>query len=225
MFVEKSMAKNVTTITQDAGIETAREKMDQNGVRHLPVVDAAGRLIGVVTDRDVRSALPSIFRGQFDCVEEQERIAKLTVADIMTKDPVAVTPTHTLPDVLLMFQTKKFGAFPVVDEDGKLVGIISVRDLLRAFINVLNIGEPGVLLGVVVDDKLGQTKNVVDIISEEKIPFGSVLTVRHWEKGKRAIFPYLLTNNVARLKGKLKERGYAILDPMDWHLDQLPTHD
>jgi acetoin utilization protein AcuB len=62
----------------------------------------------------------------------------------------------------------------------------------------------------------------VDAITEENISFGSVLVARTWEAGKRAVFPYLLTNNVARVKKKLTGMGYKMIDPMDWYLDQLP---
>ena len=85
----------------------------------------------------------------------------------------------------------------MVDAHGKLIGIISVRDLMRAFINVLGIEEPGTLLCIVVEDKIGQMKRIVDAITEERISFGSILVARHWEEGKRAVFPYLLTSNVS----------------------------
>jgi acetoin utilization protein AcuB len=97
-----------------------------------------------------------------------------------------------------------------------------VRDLLRAFINVLGIGEPGTLLGILVEEKVGQLKKIVDAITEENISFGSVLVGRYWDKNKRAVFPYLLTQNVARVKKKLQGLGFTIIDPMDWYIDQLP---
>ena len=117
------------------------------------------------------------------------------------------------------------GAFPVVDETGRLTGIVSIRDLVRAFINVLGIGEPGMLIGVLVEDKIGQLKQIVDAITEEKISFGSVLVARYWEEGKRAVFPYLLTNNAIRVKKKLQDLGYTLINPMDWYLDQIPKND
>jgi acetoin utilization protein AcuB len=93
---------------------------------------------------------------------------------------------------------------------------------LRAFINVLGIGTPGTLLCILVEEKLGQLKKIVDIITEEKVSFGSVLVARYWEEGKRAVFPYLLTNNVVNVKKKLKAAGYTLLEPMEWYMDQLP---
>jgi acetoin utilization protein AcuB len=143
----------------------------------------------------------------------------------MTTDVITISPTYTIQDALLMIQDSKVGALPVVDEDGILKGIISVRDLLRAFINVLGIGEPGTLLCILVEEKVGQLKKIVDAITEENISFGSVLVARYWEKDKRAVFTYLLTQNIAHVKEKLKKLGFTLLEPMEWYLDQLPKNE
>ena len=143
----------------------------------------------------------------------------------MTINPITLSPTSTLQDALLLIQENKVGVLPVVDEEGKLKGILSVRDLLRAFINVLGIGEPGTLLGILLEEKVGQLKKVVDAITEENISFGSVLVARYWDEDKRAVFTYLLTQNVAHVKEKLTNLGFTLLDPMEWYLDQLPENE
>jgi acetoin utilization protein AcuB len=119
-------------------------------------------------------------------------------------------------------QQRKVGALPVIDEEGYLKGILSTRDLLKAFVNIMNIDEPGSLLCIQVQEQPGQMKKIVDIITEENISLGSVLVARFWDKDKRAIFPYLLTNNVINVKRKLLEAGFELIDPMEWYLDQLP---
>ncbi|GAB6906813.1 CBS and ACT domain-containing protein [Desulfosarcina cetonica] len=222
MFVSRSMVSEVITIDKDASVFEAQEKMAANRIRHLPVIESDQRLIGIVTDRDIRSAMPySMIKNQATA-EETEKLAQLTVADIMTHNPKTISPNFTLPDALLLIQKERVGAFPVVDEAGKLKGILSVRDLLRAFVNVLGIHEPGTLLCIEVEQKVGQMKRIVDAITEENIAFGSVLVARTWEEGKRAVFPYLLTNNVARIKKKLTAMGYRLINPMEWYLDTLP---
>jgi acetoin utilization protein AcuB len=124
-----------------------------------------------------------------------------------------------------MIQKTKVGAFPVVDDEKKLKGIISIRDLVRAFINVLGIGEPGTLLCIIAEEKVGQLKKIVDAVTEENISFGSVLVARTWDEGKRAVFPYLLTQNTGPVKRKLEHLGFQLLDPMEWYLDQLPKNE
>ena len=222
MFISRSMTQKVITVDQEASIFDAQELLVKNKIRHLPVIDKDRRLIGIITDRDIRSALPYNYLKEPCSEAEMERVGKYKVKDIMTKDPITVSPTYTIQDALLLIQNSKVGALPVVDDDRKLKGIISVRDLLRAFINVLGIGQPGTLLCILVEEKVGQLKKIVDAITEENISFGSVLVARYWDKEKRAVFPYLLTQNVAHVKNKLKNLGFTLLDPMDWYLDQLP---
>ena len=223
MFVDKSMRKNVVTMGPDESIVKAKELMTTNKIRHIAIVEEDNTLIGIVSDRDIRSAMPSSCLPEVERKQEEERIGKTKISEIMTRKPMTISPTNTLEDALLMMEKVRVGAFPVVDDKGKIVGMLSIRDLMRAFINVLGIHEPGRLLCILADDKLGTTKKIVDAISEEKIPFGSILVARHWEEGKRAVFPYLLTVNVAHVKKKLEALGFKLLNPLEWNLDQLPT--
>ena len=216
MFISKVMTKNVVTIDKNADISQAQEKMSKYLFRHLPVIDENNRLIGIVTDRDIKSVLPSSHLPEENSLEEWKHFSTLKIKHIMTKNPVTISPLDTIQDALLLLHKKQFGALPVVVEQKKLVGIISVRDLLREFINVLGLEEPGTLLCIIVEDKIGQIKRIVDAISEENISFGSILVSRYWEEEKRAVFPYLLTQNIGPLKMKLKKMGFTLLDPMDW---------
>ena len=225
MFVSRSMTRKVITVAPEEGIFKAQELMAANKIRHLPVVETDGRLIGIVTDRDIRSALPYKFFKESPSEKEKKKLSRLKIKDIMAKNPMTISATHTLQDALLMIQDARVGALPVVDENGILTGIISVRDLLRAFINVLGIGEPGTLLCILTEEKVGQLKKIVDAITAENISFGSVLVARYWEKDKRAVFPYLLAQNVAHVKEKLINMGFELLDPMEWYLDQLPKNE
>jgi len=225
MFVSRSMTRTVITIDENADILEAKKKMAEHRIRHLPVVSEDSRLRGFVTDRDIRSAMPSSVLDAPDRDMAYARLAEIRVAQIMTKNPVTLSPQDTLQDALLLIQEKKVGACPVVDEQGVLKGILSTRDLIRAFINVLGIGEPGTLLCILVEEKIGQMKKIVDAVTEENISFGSILVARYWEEGKRAVFPYLLTLNVTPVKKKLEKMGFKLLDPMKWYLDQLPKND
>ncbi len=225
MFVSKSMTRKLITIGKETDILKIRKIMDEKKVRHLPVVDDSGILLGMVTDRDVRSAMPALAFDDFNSKEARENLSGIKAGDIMTSDLITVSPAYTIQDVLILFQQHHFGAFPVVDDKGCLQGIISTRDLLRAFVNVMGIEDPGVLVCIVAEHKIGQMKRIVDIITSENISMGSILVARHWEEGKRAVFPYLLTNNAARVKKKLQEAGYELLNPMKWNLDQLPKNE
>ncbi|MBF0528030.1 MAG: CBS domain-containing protein [Deltaproteobacteria bacterium] len=224
MFIDKTMTRNVITIGPEATVIEAQEIMGKAHIRHLPVVDQEKKLLGMVSDRDIRSAMPSSFLTEEEYALAKGKIAGIYAKNIMTKREklITISPTNTLEDALLMMQSVKVGAFPVVDKSNTLLGLVSIRDLMRAFINVLGISEPGTLLCILVEEKLGQMKKIVDAITEERVSFGSILVARHWEEDKRAVFPYLLTNNVSRIKHKLEALGFELLNPMEWYLDQLP---
>ncbi|HEX5681920.1 MAG TPA: CBS and ACT domain-containing protein [Desulfobacterales bacterium] len=225
MFVSRSMTRKVITVNPETTIFEAQELMAANRIRHLPVVVADNKLVGIVTDRDLRSALPYRFFKEGISPAETESLKSLRVKDIMTQKVITIPPAYTIQDALMVIQNSRVGALPVVDDEGRLRGIISVRDLLRAFINVLGIGQPGTLLCILVEEKVGQLKRIVDAITEMGVSFGSVLVARYWDENKRAVFPYLLTQNVAQVKKKLQAMGYELLDPMQWYIDQLPEEE
>ena len=222
MFVSDRMATDLITVGPELTIFEAKELMGEKNIRHLPVVDGSGKLLGIVSDRDMRDAMPSTLLKKPDYETTLKKIGGYPVSDIMTAKPLSIFPYYTLQDTLLVMQKKKVGALPVVDEEGYLKGILSTRDLLKAFVRVLNIDEPGTLLCIVVKEQSGQMKKIIDIISEENISLGSVLVTRHWDDDRRAIFPYLLTNNVINVKRKLLDIGFELIDPMEWYLNQLP---
>ncbi|MCP4744581.1 MAG: CBS domain-containing protein [Desulfobacteraceae bacterium] len=225
MFVSRSMTIKVITVKRQSTLLEARSLMDTHDIRHLPVIDDQNNLEGIITDRDLRSAMPIRVKDKETLQAQKPDFADLKVEDFMSANPVTISPIHTIQDALLIIQKETVGACPVIDENGKLKGILSVRDLLRTFINVLGIGEPGTLICVLVEEKVGQLKKIVDAVTEENISFGSVLVARYWEKDKRALFLYLLTNNVTRVKKKMKDLNFEVLDPMQWYLEQLPKAD
>lgn len=224
MFVSQKMATNLITAGPDTKLSEVREIMLKNNIRHVPVVDGEGLLIGIVSDRDMRSAMPSTLMDKDDYEKTLAKVMEHRVREIMTENPLTISVYYTIQDTLLVMGQKRVGALPVIDEQGYLQGILSTRDLLSSFVNVMGIGEPGTLLCILAKDEQGQLKKIVDIITDEKISFGSVLVSRTWDADKKAIFPYLLTNNVANVKRRLLDAGFKLFDPMQWYLDQLPQN-
>jgi acetoin utilization protein AcuB len=222
MFVTEMMKTDLVAVNPETKLSEARTLMMEGNFRHLPVVDAEGKLVGIVTDRDMRDAHPSSLLDEESYQKTLDKVMQHTISEIMTAEPITVAPYYTLQDTLLIIGKKKVGALPVVDEEGHLKGIMSTRDLLRAFVNIMGIEEPGTLLCILVNEEPGQLKKIVDIAYEENVSLGSVLVARDWDTEKRAIFPYLLTNNVISIKKKLLALGFELLDPMQWYLDQSP---
>ena len=123
--VAERMARAVVTIRRDATTETAWNLMKSRGIRHLPVVDAEGRLIGIVTDRDLRQV-------PFGPESVGRAVpVGLPIERIMTAAVISVRPDANLFEAARLMHEQKIGALPVV-EDGRLVGILTETDLLRA---------------------------------------------------------------------------------------------
>jgi acetoin utilization protein AcuB len=127
MLVREVMSPSVVTLTPDETLLDAINRLRSNHIRHLPVIDAS-TLVGIVTDRDVKRATPSVLSGN---QEEYNRVIATTrVAQFMTRDPLTVTPATNLKAAIELFIDRKIGAIPVV-EGGRLVGILSDLDILR----------------------------------------------------------------------------------------------
>ena len=120
MLVARRMSTKPVTISANASIQEAIELMKNHSVRHLPVVDQDGNLVGWITDGDLRGVLIA------------SMIEDLSVGDVMIADPVTVSSTDLLEDAALLISTKKIGGMPVVD-NGKLVGMISYIDFLKHY--------------------------------------------------------------------------------------------
>jgi len=135
MLVQEVMSRTLVTLSSEQTLRDAMNLFRSNRIRHLPVV-AGGKLIGIVTDRDVKRATPSLLSGvtseEFDHV-----LDTTTVAQVMTRDPITAAPDDTLKSVVKIFLERKVGALPIVS-DGVLAGILTEIDLLRVLHQMLS---------------------------------------------------------------------------------------
>jgi CBS domain-containing protein len=149
MPVERWMRRPIVTIAVDTPVREAVTLMRERGIRHLPVLDAEGRLIGIVTDRDLRHVIFDVALGRVG--DDSEDGGDLPVREVMTWGVVTVAPTSDLRAAIGVMRERPLGAMPVV-EAGRVVGILTERDLLDALQALLRervvrpspaTGEPG----------------------------------------------------------------------------------
>jgi acetoin utilization protein AcuB len=133
MRIVDLMTREVVTLGPNQALSDVVESMRRRKIRHLPVVEN-GKLVGIVTDRDVKRALPSVFSG--DQVEYERVLNETTVDKVMTRDPYTVGPRDEVKEALKVMIERKIGAVPVVN-DGALVGIVTDIDFLKAFLKAL----------------------------------------------------------------------------------------
>jgi acetoin utilization protein AcuB len=129
MDVKAWMTKDPVTAAPGMSIKAAWRLLQERRIRHLPVVDA-GKLVGIVTDRDLRRVLPSPATS-LEVHELNYLLDKMTLGEVMTKDIITTTPFSRIPDAARTMLRNRIGALPVV-EGGKLVGILSQTDVLEA---------------------------------------------------------------------------------------------
>ena len=134
MTVEQKMTRDAFTLTPDQSLRNAIDLMQRHRIRHVPVVTGQ-TVVGILTDRDLKRATPSLLSGidraSFDRVLDQT-----LVEQAMTRSPFTVTPSTSVRDAVKVMVDRKFGALPVV-EGGRLVGIITSTDFLRALYETL----------------------------------------------------------------------------------------
>jgi CBS domain-containing protein len=123
-------------IRPEDSVLMARQLMDAGGFRHLPVV-AQDQVVGIVSDRDLRSVWPALLDDP-GAAEQERRLASMPVRRIMTANPIVVGPHASLQDAVRLLIDLHVGALPVI-EDGVLVGILSESDALRALLSTLDL--------------------------------------------------------------------------------------
>ena len=134
MKISDVMSRSVVTLQPEQTLRDAVELLRSKHIRHLPVVEGS-KLIGIVTDRDVKRATPSLLSG-VDRDEYDRVLDETKIAQIMTKEPMTVTPESDLKAAVKVFIDRKVGALPVVSGT-QLVGIVTEIDLLRVFHTML----------------------------------------------------------------------------------------
>ncbi len=135
MLVREFMQDQPVTITPDTPLLEAEWRMQEGGFRHLPIVDAYDRLVGIVSDRDLREAAPS----DANTLSRQELtylLSRLRVKDVMKAPVVTARPSEPAETAAIRMRENKIGALPVVEDD-RLVGIVTTSDLLDALVRML----------------------------------------------------------------------------------------
>jgi CBS domain-containing protein len=131
------MSQPPITISMDAPVSEALALMHEHSIRRLPVVDGNGQLCGVITDGDIRGAELLTGAG-LDLREVANALRRTLVCEVMSPDPIRVTPTTSLRDAAMLMLDNKIGGLPVVDESNAVVGVVTESDLFDALVCYLD---------------------------------------------------------------------------------------
>jgi CBS domain-containing protein len=133
-LVKDWMTRSVISVRADSGVLEAGNVMRENGIRRLPVVNVDGRVVGLVTHGDVREAKPST-SSTLSAWEMNYLLARLTVAEIMTEDPISISPEATIGEAAYLMYKNKISGLPVLDANQNLVGMITESDIFRMVVH------------------------------------------------------------------------------------------
>ena len=186
MLIKDWMAKDVLTVDENTSLMRATRIMKENNIRRLPVV-SHGKLIGIVTDRDVKDASPSKTTS-LDIHELYYLLSEMKVKDVMTVSPLTLHGNDTLEMAALVMLELKISGLPVVDDSSRLIGLLSETDVLRGFIHSTGIKDGAVQYVFDLSDKPGMVTKVTETIREYQARIISILTsYEDAEEGMRRV--------------------------------------
>ena len=210
MLVEKRMKRDPVTVSPEDSFRHAMTLIRQKGVRHLPVVEE-DRLVGIVTDRDIRQTSPSPATS-LEIHELHYLLEKVRIREIMTRKVYTVTPDTPVEEAARLMLEHRIGGLPVLQE-GRLVGILTETDLLKAFVEVVGIQQEQTRLELVLEDQPGAFLKVCQTIQEQGGDIVSVVTATATHRGEqRKVLIFRLEGvKVDPLVEQLQAGGHTVL--------------
>ncbi len=195
MLVRDRMSKNPYTISPTASVDEALQAMRNNGVRHLPV-SSQGHIVGLVTDQDLTSAwFPSL-------------LEDITVKDVMTRDPYTISAGATAYEAARVMYTNKLTGLLAVEEDS-LVGIITLADILRLFVEVMGLLNESSRFDVSLDPSRHSLHDIHQIIQKEGAEVVSVALIASGPQERIYSFRLGCADSTAVVEA-LKQAGHEV---------------
>ncbi len=164
MLVKGRMSAPIIATTADTQIMEAMDVMKKNNIRRMPVLDTDGKLIGIVSDKDLLNAAPSDATS-LSVWEVNYLVARIKVKDVMTKEVMTVSGDTPVEEAARMMADSKIGGLPVVLDD-EVVGLITETDLFKLLVEMMGAREMGVRVTALVPNKLGELDDLTHAISK-----------------------------------------------------------
>lgn len=197
MKIDALMIQDPITIGSKASIQEAIEVMKVNSIRHLPVVGAGRKLLGFVTLADLKQGLiPSM-------------VGDLRLTDLMIKNPITVRPEDDIEIAAQLIYKHKIGGLPVV-KGQRLVGIITVTDLLGAFINMMGLLSASSRIDVAIPDRPGVLKRAIQVINDHGGDIVNIAMTAQ-RQGKRDYYFRLSPCETREIQAALEKDGFEVL--------------
>jgi acetoin utilization protein AcuB len=206
MLIRDIMLTDAVTATTDVRLPELVRLLQRRGFRHVPIVDA-GKLIGIVSDRDVKQSMASAALAA-DGKKREHLLGALTAGDIMTRRLVTIGPTAGVEEAARLMAMHRVSALPVTERD-RLLGIVTETDILRLFVRALGVLEPSSRLEVIALDPASPLTEVVRAVEDTGARISSVMTLEA-PSGEREVVLRLTTIDARPAVAALEARGFSV---------------
>ena len=207
MRVRDFMSTNVVAVDEKTSIHDAKKIMEAHKIRRLPVM-RKDKLIGLVTERMLLEASPSPATS-LSIHELHYLLAKMTVKDIMVKNPHTLSPDLPAEEGMQLGQEMGYGGFPIV-EDGRLVGMVTESDIVRIMTRVLGVRGKGKRMDIKASKDFGNMRRIMDILDSKKTVLLSLMTLQPEENNDWMIFIRISTDDAGPIADELKSAGFNV---------------
>ena len=165
MLVRDRMSKHPLTVEMNQTVSETHKYMQEQNVRHLPVIDKSGVMIGLVTEDDLLKAEPSSATS-LSVWEIHSLLNKITTRDVMTRDVITTSEDTPIEEAAQQMLEHKIGCLPVMRDD-RLVGIITESDIFRTFMELFSARQKGLRITLEVPDREGELAKVAQAIANQ----------------------------------------------------------
>ena len=210
--VKDSMAREVTTLSPGDTAGDALALCRERRIRHLPVLKG-GRLVGIVSDRDLRSSTPA-----FGDPDRAAALQRVLVEKVMAREVVTADPDDPIEQAANTMRERKIGCLPVMQGD-ELVGILTTSDVMEALVYLVGANEPGSRMEVAVPDRPGALAGAAGVfgmcgINIVSAAMGAVLEPEEAGASRERVVVFRVdTIDTNEAVGYLEEAGYSVLWP------------
>ena len=207
MFVQEWMTQDPQTVKRNTPVMEAMQLLRAGGYRRLPVVDGE-KLIGIVTDRDLKDATPSK-ASTLSVYELNYLLSKLSVKEVMKTPVISVNPDDPVERAALLMEEHKISGLPVT-QGGELRGILTITDMLRAFVAMLGLREGGTRVTVNLPDEPGVLAQVASSAAPSNIIAAVTAGVQQGQR--RELVVRVVGEGASEYPERLREKGLEVVD-------------
>jgi acetoin utilization protein AcuB len=209
MIVARRMMRTPVFLDEDDSMKTAMDTLKDREIRHLPVLKGGAKLVGILTETDIKQASPSTATA-LEIREVYYLLDKIKVKQIMTKRPYTISPTAPIEEAAMVMRDKKIGCLPVMEE-GRLVGILTETDILDAFIESMGVRGPGHRIELVLPAMGKGLFEVLKLLKDFDANIVSLATTSHDDPERKVLILRIEAKSYKVLKTALRKSGYDIL--------------